>query len=191
MSSEVMSAGLLAAGFGLFLKWLIIRRWARVYLHPQTAIFPKLCPVCLSLNADATIDEESGTRETANYVVAHKLEWWKAAVPHCSECNQKLVRNQVTGYCLGAACIVTAFVLTMPSSLSWLSVCYILFGFPAYLFATTIQKGVVLGSANSTTMRVHVRRSEYFDVLAALNGIRSAATAVPLPDNKGVWQRRE
>ena len=183
MSISILFSALAMVGLGEFLKWLITRKWARLSVHPKTAIFPRLCPVCLSSNADSTIDEESAKRQTANYVVARKVEWWRATVPHCSKCSRKLSRNRAIGFVLGAACAVTAFWLTKPPEVSVLLFIYILFGYPAYVLATTIQKGVVFGSASPTAMWVHIKHAEYFT--------RLAATAVPLADNRGVWQRHD
>ena len=172
MPLSAIIAALVTLGIGEVLKRLIIRKWSRIHLHPNMALFPRTCPVCLSPNADSAVDEESGKRQTAYYVVAQKLEWWKASVPHCSTCADKLFKNRAIGLVLGGVCVVVAFWLMPPtdaSSSPMVTLVYILFGYPAYAVADTIQKGVVFGRASSTTMCIHVRHREYFARLAALN----------------------
>ena len=152
-------AALVFAGIGEFLRWLIIRKWARFPLHVKTAVFPQMCPVCLSSNPDSSVDEESRKRQTAYYVVAQKLEWWGASVPHCFECTSKLSRDKVVGFVVGGICVVGAFLLMPPSQFSYAIFCYILFGYPAYAVANTIHKGIVFGRANSSTMWIYVSRA--------------------------------
>lgn len=183
MPLGIIFSALAMVGIGECLKWFLTRKWARLSVNPKTVVFPQLCPVCLSANAASTLDEESAKRQTANYVVARKMEWWRAAVPHCSKCSLKLSRNKAIGVVLGAACTVTAVWLTEPSEVSFLLIIYILFGYPAYIVATTIQKGIVFGSAGPTAMWVYIRHAEYFT--------RLTATPVSLANNKGVWQRHE
>lgn len=162
-------AALLIAGAGEILKRLIIRKWLRFVLNPRTATFPKICPLCLSPDADSPVEEESSKRQTANYIVAHKLEWWKRSVPYCSMCKGKLSRNHVIGLVLGGVCAVAAMLIDPPTGASLVAFCYILFGYPAWIVATTIQKGVVFGAANADLICVRIRRVEYFNILAALN----------------------
>ena len=126
VSVSIAIAALMMLGLGSFLKWLIIRKWAQLSLNPQFAVFPKICPVCLSSNADSTVDGKSASRQTANYIVARKLEWWKAGVPHCSRCTLKLGRNQGIGFILGAVCVVGALLLMPPPEISFMIVVYIL-----------------------------------------------------------------
>ena len=156
----------------------MIRRWHRLYIIPQMAVFPKLCPVCLSGNADASVNEGSDKRQTGSYVLAQRLEWWRGVVPYCSECKRKLSRNQVIGVLLGAGCAGLAFLCYPPAELSVVSLCYILFAYPAYAVATTIGKGIVFGPARSHIIRVHVRHGEYFTKLVALNPSSNPADTI-------------
>jgi len=169
-----MVAALVVAGLGELVRRLIIRKWPRLYLNPKTACFPRICPVCLSSNADSSVDEKSAKRQTRNYIVAQKLEWWRAGVPHCSECALKLSGNKAVGLILGGACTVATLLARRPPELSILTFCYILFGYPAYAIATTIHKGIVFGRASSSIMCVHVRHAEYLKLLAALNPVSYA-----------------
>ena len=154
-------AALLVAGCGELLRRVIIRRWHRIYLIPQRAVFPKLCPVCLA-NADTAVNERSEKRPTAFYVVAQRLEWWKGDVPHCSECKRKLFRNRLIGIIVGGICVILVILWLPPTALSAVSLCYVLFGYPAYAIATMIRRGVVFGRGASHILCVHVRQSEYF-----------------------------
>jgi hypothetical protein len=190
MPTGAVFAALLSAAIAFFLKRLVIHGWPRLRLPVASLKFPHLCPVCLSTAADTAVEEKSSDRVTANYVVARKHEWLRAPVPHCSRCADKIFRNQVIGIVVGAACSGIALVLALPPRVSLLTLCYLLFGLPAYRLAITVQKGVVLGEADATTVRVHVRRPEYRDALAALNGIDSGPSMVDLADGKGVWIRR-
>lgn len=94
MSLTAMLAALATLGVGVILKHLIIRSWDSAYVDPRRARFPQLCPVCLSPKTETIVDEESVERQTAYYVIAQKLEWWKAAVPHCSKCAQKIFKGK-------------------------------------------------------------------------------------------------
>ncbi len=186
----VIVAALVSAAFGEFLRWLIIRKWARFPLHLKTATFPQMCPVCLSSNPNSAVDEESRKRSTAYYVVAQKLEWWGASVPHCLDCTAKLSRDRIVGFVVAGACVAGAFLLMPPSQFSYAIFCYILFGYPAYAVANTIRKGIVFGRANSSTMWVYVKRGQYYVEFAALNGAPSAAAEIPLSNKGGVWVKR-
>ncbi len=191
MSLTVAIAALTALAVGEILKWVITRRWSRSTVNPKTVLFPRMCPACLSENAESLVEEESSKRRTANYVVAHKLEWWNAPVPYCSRCSWKLSRGQTTGFAAGAVCVVAAFFLAPPPDASIAIFGYILYGYPVYAIATTVEKGIVLGSQNSETMSVRVKHAEYFRRLAALNAASvGAPTEVPLPEDKGVWRKR-
>lgn len=64
---------------------------------------------------------------------------------------------------------------------------YIFFGYPIYAFATTVQKGVAFGWADSKVLSMRIRNAEYYDRLMAINA-QPAVTEVPLADNKGVWR---
>lgn len=166
---SALIAALVMFALGEFLKRQITRKWSRLYLRPKSAIFPRICPMCLSPNADSTVDEKSPERQTAYYVVAQKLEWWKAAVPHCSKCAVRQSRNHVVGLVLGGVCALAALFLDPPTEASLVTFCYILFGYPAYVVVATIQKGIVFGRASSTIMCVHIKHPQYLTKLAALN----------------------
>jgi hypothetical protein len=165
----VIFAALLVAGLGELLKQFIIRHWAVLCVNPRTAIFPKLCPVCLSDNASSTVDEKSIERRTANYVVAHKTEWWKASVPHCTRCADMLLTRQFTGSILGALCALATLLLVPPSRFSFGTLCYVLFGYPAYAVLTTMKKGVIFGTADRDRLQIYVRHLKYRTKLAELN----------------------
>lgn len=170
-----MPTGAVVAALAMWLlpelwKWrLFTRRWGRWNVNPKAVVFPNLCPMCLSPEARTNVSEKSIERRTAYYVIASKMEWWKAGVPHCAQCSRKLERDQVIGFIVGGVCVVAAFVVAPPSEASLLTFCYILFGYPAYLVATTIQRAVLLGSANAATMNVLVKRPEYLREMARLN----------------------
>jgi hypothetical protein len=168
VSPSVLFAALLVAGCGELLRRAMVRRWHRIYLIPQMAIFPKFCPVCLA-NADTAVSEHSEKRQTAFYVIAQRLEWWKGAVPHCSECKRKLFRNRLIGLSVGGLCVVLAILWHPPTAPSAVSLCYVFFGYPAYAIAITIQRGIVFGRAASHIMCVHIRRGDYFAKVAAVN----------------------
>ena len=159
---------------GEFLKRRIIRKWNYLHLNSKTLVFPELCPVCLATDADRTIEEQSGASGIASYVFARKWEWWKASVPYCSRCTDKLLQGRLVGWILGGVCALMAFLLAPPLRVSLGAACYILFGYPAYTVATTTRKGVVLDSASDTTTFVRVKHPEYFQRLAALNRLPSA-----------------
>jgi hypothetical protein len=96
MSGTLIASALAMLAVAVILKWSITRTWARFYGDAKTMVFPNLCPVCLSA-ADVVVEEESARRVTANYVVAQRLEWWRAKIPHCSKCQQKQDRNMFIG----------------------------------------------------------------------------------------------
>jgi hypothetical protein len=175
-------------GLGYVLKWLITRKWTQLYLIPKKAVFPEICPLCLSSCAERAVVEKSADRPTNNYVVAQRREWLEMAIPHCSKCAKKLFRSRIIGLGLGGVCIVGAFLLLeKPSGASPSLFMYIAFGYPAYAVATTLQKGVVFGRASSLVMRVYIRDPEYAKRLVALNNTHlGVVTEVPLADNRGV-----
>lgn len=171
MSLSALLAALAAVGLGEFLKRWIIRKWAHFHLHPKAVAFPPICPVCLSPDVDDVVEEESSKRQTANYVIAQKLEWWTLGVPHCKECTAALLRNKMIGLAVGVACTLGAFLAFLPTEVSISTLCYILFGYPAYAASTTVHKGVVFGRATSDVLYVHVRRPQYASLLISLNRI--------------------
>ncbi len=169
MSLVSILAALTAAGVGWVVKRFIVRKWRRLALHTNAAVFPAMCPICLSREVATTIEERSESRQTANYVVAQKLEWWTAKVPHCASCTEKQSRNWTLGFVVGGASVLVAFILMPPSAPFINMFVYILFGFPAYVMATTIQKGIVFGPSTSSTILLYIRHQEYASELAALN----------------------
>jgi hypothetical protein len=191
MHVTVILAALLAAGLGWALTWFFTRGWYRVQLQLPMIAFPKLCPRCLSTHADDSVDEKSPARQTANYVVAHRLEWWRARVPHCSRCAGAIFRNQVIGVLTGGACALAVLFVAPPDVVSFGAFSYILFGYPAYAILNTVGKGIVLGLATSADMTVRVKHAKYFMALLDANEKPSDRTAVPLPEDKGVWLRRK
>jgi hypothetical protein len=186
MSGILIFSALAMLAVAGIVKWYLVRKWARYYANPKYLVFPKMCPVCLSY-ADTTVEEESAKRQTANYIVARRLEWWRAKIPHCARCQRKQDRNLIIGLVVGAACSITVFIFKPPPEPDYGIVLYILFGYPTYVFATTLQKGVVFGWATSTGLSMRIRRSEYFDKLLAVNA-SDATAGVPLAGNKGVWR---
>jgi hypothetical protein len=169
MSLRALLAALAAVGLGEFLKRWIIRKWAHFRLQPKAVVFPPICPVCLSPDVDDVVEEESSKRQTANYIVAQKLEWWKLGIPHCKKCTSILLRNKLVGVVIGGVCALGAFVAIPPAEVSTSALCYFLFGYPAYAISTTVQKGIVFGRASSDTIHVHVRRSQYSWLFVSLN----------------------
>src|SRR5579885_3245952 len=130
MKAATIIAALLAFGLGWLLRFLIVRKWAWIYLNPKSVIFPAACPICLS-PSNATVEEESSKHQSRNYVVAQKLEWWRATIPHCSNCTHKLFRHRIVGLILGAVSILAVILVLPPSQLSAVTLCYVLFGYPA------------------------------------------------------------
>lgn len=169
MPFGVIIAALLALGIGELLKRWLISKWTWVDVQAKAIRFPMLCPVCLSPDVDSPVVEQSSKRQTAYYVIARKLEWWRVSVPHCSLCARKIARGNITGVVLGGICAVAAFVAFPPSEASLVTLCYALFGYPAYAVATVIQKGIILGRGGPTEVRAYIRRRSYFAGFAALN----------------------
>ena len=187
MSTSVVIFALAACILGRILSWYLTRDWEKYCAKVKTLVFPRVCPICLSA-ADEAMEEESATRQTANYVIARKLEWWRASVPHCSKCKGRQQRNELIGVVAGGVCVLAAVVLAPPTEPSLLVFVYILFGYPAYIVASTLQKGAVFGSADAENMMIRVRSKEYFAKLIRANAT-SAATEIPLANNGGVWRR--
>ncbi|MGA2742785.1 MAG: hypothetical protein ABSG65_35770 [Bryobacteraceae bacterium] len=174
MTLWVALAALAACAVGGILRQLIFLRWPLIRLYTQSAVFPTMCPVCGSPEATVRVEEKTTTRQTGYYVVAQRLAWWKVPVPYCADCARALSRNQIIGLVLGGACIVGVFLIAPPAEYTYATLCYILFGYPAYAVATTIQKGIVFGRATATAMTVHVKLPAYFWMLEELNKARPA-----------------
>ncbi len=190
MSGKMLVAALAMLAVAGITRWALVRRWARYYANPAgNLVFPTICPVCLS-QADTVVEEESKPRETANYIVVRQLAWWNAKIPHCSKCKRKQGRNFTIGLVLGAICSLFVFLLSPPPEPDFGVILYIFFGFPLYVLATTIQKGVVLGWGDAKALSMRIKNSEYFDRLIALNSPDGTAPDVPLAGNRGVWRRR-
>lgn len=186
MSWTLIAAALATLAFGGLLKWYLMRSWARYCGNPKAVVFPKVCPVCLA-PANVVVEEDSAQRVTANYVVVKQLEWWSAKIPHCSSCQRKQVRDLIIGLGLGAACVIAVFIFTPALDDPRAIVFYAAFGYPFYVIADNLRKGVALGWANSKVLSMRIRRPEYFDKFIALNSSPASAD-VPLADNKGVWR---
>jgi hypothetical protein len=174
MSAAAAFLGLGMLVVGALLKARLTKKWAVYFIYPQVAVFPKLCPMCLSHDPEVVVEEESDKRRTKNYVVAQRLEWWKVKIPHCRKRNAKLERNKVIGLAVGAACAIAALIATPPQEPSLATFGYILFGYPAWVIATTVQKGIVCGQSKAALMMVRVRQPEYFNQLEMMNPLRVA-----------------
>jgi hypothetical protein len=148
------------------------RKWFIYFIYPQIAEFPKLCPMCLSTDADHLVEEKSLERMTKTWVVAHRFESWRVKVPHCRRCSSKLERNGAIGIAAGAICAVAAILLFPPQELSVGSICYVLFGYPAWVVASNLQKGFVCGQWKNSLLMVRIRREEYFNQLEQANPLR-------------------
>ena len=179
-----MALGAIALGF--MLKWHMLRGWSRYYANPKDLAFPVICPVCLQ-PADALVEEDSMHRVTADAVIFRHVEWWSAKIPHCSKCQQKQIRDLIIGLSLAAICIIAVFIFAPKTGDQKDVIAYFFFAYPFYVIADNLRKGISLGRDRSGVLPIRIRRSEYFDKLAALN---SAPTArdVPLGENKGVWR---
>jgi hypothetical protein len=175
---------------GKVLSWYCTRHWKFLTVNPQSTFFPIICPLCLSQQATESVTEKSPSRQTANYIVASRNEYWSGSVPYCSKCMNKVHWGQGIGVLAGAVCAVVAFILMPPDSPYPAGLVYILFGYPAYVVATLSRKGVVLQSGGKTHLTVGIKRPEYFQAWTQANQRAQAkAQAVPLAGGKGVWQR--
>jgi hypothetical protein len=192
MRTDAIILALLAAAVGKILSWFCTRHWKFLTVNPKSTFFPVICPLCLSQRATESVVEKSPSKQTANYVVASRREYWSGSVPYCSRCKLKLDWGQVVGVLAGAACAVVAFIL-MPLENPYPAVfVYILFGYPAYVIAILSRKGVVFKSGGKTYLTVGIKRPEYFQAWTQANQQAQAkanANAVPLAGGKGVWQR--
>jgi hypothetical protein len=192
MGLWVILAALTIAGLGhVLVGRLIVAKWRPLRLNPKGVVFPKLCPACLSRETDDAVEEKSGSRQTANYIIARRLEYWRVSVPHCSNCVSAIFWNQAIGLVAGGACIVIALVIAPPEDASISTLGYFLCGYPAWAFMNVRRKGIILGRATSTGITARIRRPEYFNALVAANSGPEQGTPVPLADNKGVWIPRK
>ena len=156
---------------------------------PDEVHIPKLCPACLSRPAGNVVEEESLSRQSANYVVAQRLEWRRAEIFYCETCARRLGRFTGAGIVCGTVCAAITFVVILrlhaydndPFILLGGSV---LMGFPVYSLLTTMPKGIILGKPYPKSMRVRVRHTQY---RAAMQSRDSVQTTTPLADGKGVW----
>jgi hypothetical protein len=153
---------------GMLLKARITRKWPVYFVSAQTAVFPKISPICLSI-ADEAVEEESDKTQTKNWVIARRMEWWTLKVPHCKKCKAKLERNEVIGLVLAAVCSVTALLVAPPSEVSLGIVLYLGFGYPVWAGARIFQRGIVFFRSQGSLIMVRVRHREYFDHLEAMN----------------------
>lgn len=175
---------------GKILSWYCARNWKFLTVNPKSTFFPKLCPMCLSQEAIDSVTEKSPSKQTANYIVASRREYWSGSVPYCSQCKIKLDWAQVMGVLAGGVCAVGAFILMPPDNPYPAGLVYILFGYPAYVLASASRKGVIFKSGGKTFLTVGIRRQEYFRAWSDANQQAQAkARAVPLADGKGIWQR--
>lgn len=175
---------------GKLLGWYVTRNWKHLTVNPKTTCFPKLCPLCLSDDANETADEKSPDREVKNYIVAQRLEHWSASIPYCARCKLRLDYGQVIAISAGAVCAVAALVLLPPNNINISLLCYILFGYPAYAAIIPARKGVLLKSGGKDHLTVAIRNAKYYDAWSRANEREKArAQAVPLADGKGIWQR--
>ncbi|HEV7676284.1 MAG TPA: hypothetical protein VGQ12_17260 [Candidatus Angelobacter sp.] len=178
-----------ALAVGKVLSWYCTRDWKSLTVNPETTFFPTICPLCLS-QATESVTEKSPPKQTANYIVASRNEYWSGSVPYCSKCINKVHSGQGIGILFGAACAVIAFVLMPPDNPYPAGLVYILFGYPAYVIATLSRKGVVFESGGKTHLTLSIRRPEYFEAWKNANQQAQAkAEAVPLAGGKGVWRR--
>jgi len=110
-------------------------------------------------------------------------------IPHCYGCERRQVKETVAGLAVGAICVIAVLVLWPPAPDDGVGVLlYGLFGYPIYLFITTVRKGVVFASAGSKAFRMHIRNAVYFDMLVAFNSPATSAQEVPLAGKRGVWR---
>jgi hypothetical protein len=186
MTNTLIASALAALVLGVILKWYLVRGWARYSANPKALVFPKVCPVCLR-PADTVVEEDSGSRVTANYVLWRELAWWTAKVPHCSTCQRKQVRDLIVGLVLGGVCALILFILTPAPDPPGEIILYAFFAYPFYVLADNMNRGVALGRATSKGLNMSIRRTEYFDQLVAVNQ-PDESTDVPLADGKGVWR---
>src|SRR6266852_417538 len=167
MSTLAAFSALAMVGVAAAVKWYMTRRWRLFCISPNELVLPKMCPMCLSTNVTEKIYEKSSERQTADYVIARRIEWWNIQVPHCSACKRKLDTDHAIGFITGAASIGAAGLLLPPTEFSLLLLCYILFGVPAYVAATTWRKGIVFGPSSSHQISARIRHPEYFQSLVA------------------------
>jgi hypothetical protein len=179
-----------AVGTGKLLSWYLTLKWKHLTVNPKTTLFPKLCPVCLSEHAAESVNEKSPDRQTANYIVAKRLEHWSASIPYCSRCKLRLDYGQIMAFGAGAACSVAAFILLPPNDINLSVLVCILFGYPAYVAVSVLRKGVILKSGGPDHLTVAIKKPEYYQEWVNANRRAEAkAQAMPLADGKGVWQR--
>lgn len=191
MDVTLICFGLLAAGLGIFLRWWLTRKWMVLQVDPNNVRIPKLCPSCLSCQADAVVEEDSASRQTAYYVIAYKLEWQRASVFYCQRCARKLARFTGVAILLGTMCAGIAFLILLhfhaladePLALAFTS---LMFGVPAYYTLTTFPKGIVFGKAYPKSMQVRIRHAQYG---RAMESLQDSNSTTPLGDNGGVWVR--
>jgi hypothetical protein len=179
-----------AVGTGKVLSWYLTLKWKHLTVKPKTTFFPKLCPMCLSQHATENVDEKSPDRQTANYIVAKRLEHWSASIPYCSRCKLRLDYGQIMAIGAGAICSVAVFILLPPNDINLSILVYVLFGYPAYAAISVLRKGVILKSGGTDHLTVAIRKPEYYQEWVNANRQEEAkAQAVPLAGGKGVWQR--
>jgi hypothetical protein len=169
MRIYVIILAFVAFAAGKVLSWYCTRHWKFLTVNPKSTFFPTLCPLCLSQHATESVTEKSPSKQTANYVVASRHEYWSGSVPYCSKCKLKVDWGQGMGILCGAVCAVVAFILMPPDNPDPAAFVYILFGYPAYVVATLSRKGVVFQSGGKTYLTVGMKRPEYFQAWSQAN----------------------
>jgi hypothetical protein len=174
---------------GKVLSWYCTRNWKFLTVNPKSTFFPAICPLCLSA-ATQSVTEKSPSKRTANYIVASRHERWSGSVPYCSKCTNRVYSGQGIGVMAGALCAVVALILMPPNYPDASLFVYILFGYPAYVVATSSRKGVIFSSSGKTQLTVGIKRPEYFQAWTQANQQAQAKPrTVPLAGGRGVWQR--
>lgn len=191
MSGWLIICAVVAGVGGRVLRWAITRKWQTLSVNPTRLVLPRMCPVCLSRNAGTIVEEDSPARQTANYVIAQRVEWRRVKVPYCARCRDRLDWSYLYGAIAGALCVIPAAVLFFPPNhdpeLAFFILC-LFFGYPAFVVITTLRKGIFFGKPYPTHMLARVRHGEYRD--AMLTGSAVPRSDTPLPDDKGVWVHR-
>jgi hypothetical protein len=193
MTIGMCLAALAALAVGRILKWYVTRRWIAYCAGAKSLKFPRICPVCL-LVANGRVEEESTPRQTASYILARKLEWWRAAIPHCSVCECMLHRYEILGVASGGICALGAMVINSltvqrEDGLFVGTLICIAFGYPAYAFFSTVKKGVVFGWGSERVLSMRIKSAAYFAELKRANSTPGPSREIPLANAGGVWRR--
>jgi hypothetical protein len=169
MSLWVIFFAFVALGAGKLIVMRMTKTWTRVWVDPRRLSLPKVCPVCLSPDADSLTYEESPKRQTANYIVARKLEWWSSEIGYCKSCIKKVTRMEHVGTVCGVVFALVIFIIAPPEEASFGIICYFLFAYPVWEVISTIPKGIIYSSSGATSLLVKVRSSAYSNALKVMN----------------------